>query len=1126
MARTLKIELDLDSKGFTAKITDAAGGVRSFRTATETAAKSAQKMDRKMHGLLATTRDLTLVLSQARTALYNIRTVATGWLETIVKTNIEMERMTYLLANMSDATSGAERFREAGENLDYLFTTAKSAPFSINALTDSFVKMKSVGIDPTSGSLNSLTDAVAAFGGSDDVLHRASIAIQQMGGKGVISMEELRQQLGEAVPSAVVLMARSMGLTYRELVDKISKGQVEASSALGKMFDEFERTFGGSAERLMDSFGGKVSVLKTELISLATTVGGLDASTGGFSEGSFMATLRDQLDRVLQVVSSPEMKVFATRLGNDLTKVVNVTANAITTVAKFGDVIISAGKALLLYFGSRAVIATVMGLTSAFNAAFVAAGSLTTGLRSIQEFSILGADAMSRFRSGTLGGAQAARDLKFALSGAVKGIGAMLGPIGFFVTAAFFAADAMGFFKDRSEEARRVVAEFNDELYSARGLETMHERVVAIDEELKSLRDSLEVYASGVPGASDILPDADDIIEKIKNLDAERETLMLAIEKGTDEVFKQRVDRDFQIISDEIGRQTAAISAKYKEAQIEIDQSIKAVAENEKLSETERNKQREELEAQRIANLNKYYADEIKLYEDYANQLVAQGAALKDGADLKDFNQEFFGNSKTVSEAIERISASYENLQQRLTDLKATQAEKTARASAANNFIITPKEDEAVTKFTNKIDTLQQRADSLRARLNDTGSEIAKVNALISQRQAAGELISEEDIERARKYANEIDTLNQKIKDKANDERITARLEGELERAKNSANALSQVLTGGMSGAEAEASRFHTRMVQIANGMVNNKDKALELADAVNQAFLNERGLDFALGLREQTVEIQNGLLTTQAAKDAAYQADLRRIDEYIATAQYSGEQEKQIAKIVADYKQALLDKYVHDSRSGTEVMLEGWLDTTTAMDQAQQQWLDSFASGLASGQLNFADFTESILEDIARIIIRAQIANAIISAISAFTGGSSAPATDLQGPVAGPLTGIYHSGGVVGKTKGQTRAVDPSIFAYAKRYHSGGYPGLKENEVPAILEKGERVMTEQEQRAMGSKGGTNVEVNIYNESGQEMQEQSRSGRFDGETYILDIVTAAAGRPGKMRNAIKDAASN
>ena len=60
----------------------------------------------------------------------------------------------------------------------------------------------------------------------------------------------------------------------------------------------------------------------------------------------------------------------------------------------------------------------------------------------------------------------------------------------------------------------------------------------------------------------------------------------------------------------------------------------------------------------------------------------------------------------------------------------------------------------------------------------------------------------------------------------------------------------------------------------------------------------------------------------------------------------------------------------------------------------------------------------------------------------------------------------------------------------------------------------------------MEGRGAPKVTVNIINQGGQEQQEQSRQTKFDGEGYIIDIVTAAAGRPGKMRSSIKEAAQN
>src|SRR5690606_26346009 len=57
-------------------------------------------------------------------------------------------------------------------------------------------------------------------------------------------------------------------------------------------------------------------------------------------------------------------------------------------------------------------------------------------------------------------------------------------------------------------------------------------------------------------------------------------------------------------------------------------------------------------------------------------------------------------------------------------------------------------------------------------------------------------------------------------------------------------------------------------------------------------------------------------------------------------------------------------------------------------------------------------------------------------------------------------IPGILHSGGVAGKDGyGHGRAVSPSVFVGAKRYHRGGVAGLQPGEVPAILQKGEVVL-------------------------------------------------------------------
>lgn len=71
-------------------------------------------------------------------------------------------------------------------------------------------------------------------------------------------------------------------------------------------------------------------------------------------------------------------------------------------------------------------------------------------------------------------------------------------------------------------------------------------------------------------------------------------------------------------------------------------------------------------------------------------------------------------------------------------------------------------------------------------------------------------------------------------------------------------------------------------------------------------------------------------------------------------------------------------------------------------------------------------------------------------------------------------IPGILHKGGMAGSDGyGHGRAVSPSVFAGAKRYHAGGVAGLQPGEVPAILQRGEVVLPR------GTKGAAPQNVHV-----------------------------------------------
>lgn len=172
----------------------------------------------------------------------------------------EIERTKALLTGLEKSSV------KAGKSLDWLLDFAIKAPFELDSLTDTFVKLKTSGLDPTRGAMQALTDAVAAYGGTSEDLRLSSIAIMQMSSKGVISMEEMRRQLGERIPSALKIMARELGLTYSELVEKISSGGLLATEGIPALIRGFERDFKGAAGRLMKTWNGLLSQMQTRFM--------------------------------------------------------------------------------------------------------------------------------------------------------------------------------------------------------------------------------------------------------------------------------------------------------------------------------------------------------------------------------------------------------------------------------------------------------------------------------------------------------------------------------------------------------------------------------------------------------------------------------------------------------------------------------------------------------------------------------------------------------------------------------------------------------------------------------------------------------------------------------------------
>ena len=190
-----------------------------------------------------------------------------------------------------------------------------------------------------------------------------------------------------------------------------------------------------------------------------------------------------------------------------------------------------------------------------------------------------------------------------------------------------------------------------------------------------------------------------------------------------------------------------------------------------------------------------------------------------------------------------------------------------------------------------------------------------------------------------------------------------------------------------------------------------------------------------------------------------------------------------------------------HATAAGADAAKSGWVAVTAALSDyaskardigadvgqalvgAFQSAEDAVGEFVKTGKLNFGDLVTSILADLAKLAVRKSVLGPIADMLSGALGG-----------MGGIFAPVLHTGGMVGSTT-SSRMIPALAFAGAPRMHSGGWAGLRPDEVPAILQKGERVLSRRELAAQGGSqqgnGGQNIAVTINARDAQSFR-QSR----------------------------------
>lgn len=212
------------------------------------------------------------------------------------------------ISDTADYAAGLQRQRVAlagltrgqGEYAQQLAVVEKlSKQFAIpqEVITRQYTKLAA----SVTGAGGSFKDAEKAFlgvaagvrgtGGSLQDLESSLIATAQVFSKGKVSAEELRQQIGERLPGAFTLFAKSLDLTPQELDKALEDGKVSLQD-FQKFSELLFQKYGKAAEAIVNSPAAAGERLAVELSKLRENVGSALVPIGALFQNVFAAGVR------------------------------------------------------------------------------------------------------------------------------------------------------------------------------------------------------------------------------------------------------------------------------------------------------------------------------------------------------------------------------------------------------------------------------------------------------------------------------------------------------------------------------------------------------------------------------------------------------------------------------------------------------------------------------------------------------------------------------------------------------------------------------------------------------------------------------------------------------------------
>lgn len=221
------------------------------------------------------TSSLSSLASGAKGAALGFAAVGAGVIAlgaSLTKTFIDFEK----LNNTLKFSTGSAAL--AAKEMAYIKSTVNSLGLELLSTATAYTKFsaatKGTALEgqKTRDVFEAVAKASTVMGLSADESAGALLAISQMMSKGTVSAEELRGQLGERLPGAFQIAAKSIGVTTQELGKMLEQGQIVASDFLPKFAEELTKSLGDSPQSAAGSAQAQLNKLSNEWLDFKKNI--------------------------------------------------------------------------------------------------------------------------------------------------------------------------------------------------------------------------------------------------------------------------------------------------------------------------------------------------------------------------------------------------------------------------------------------------------------------------------------------------------------------------------------------------------------------------------------------------------------------------------------------------------------------------------------------------------------------------------------------------------------------------------------------------------------------------------------------------------------------------------------